>query len=268
MPLMTMLSKDAVPEAGLPARPGGGFYYGWVIVIVMAVTGGVSMALGGLNFGLFIKPIGDELGIGRATFGWAQSARQLASALTAPLVGNLLDRFGARAMLAVAALLTGLALGGFWLVTAGWEIVALFALTGLVGLNGPGALVTSVPVTRWFVRKRGKAMAMASLGVPLGGFLFVPLTQILIDVYGWRMTCVILGALGALTIAPLSLIFVRRQPEDMGLLPDGAQPVVAAHEPTIGDDRLHQPRPEYALEHSWTRAEAMRTGTFWRLVIV
>src|SRR4051812_4565543 len=220
--MTTSASNSITPEEDAPVGASSGLFYGWVIVGTMAVTAALSMALGGLNFGLFIKPIGDELGIGRATFGWAQSARQLASALTAPLVGNLLDRFGARAMLAVAALLAGLALGGFWLVTAGWEIVALFALTGLVGLNGPGALVTSVPVTRWFVRKRGKAMAMASLGVPLGGFLFVPLTQILIDVYGWRMTCVILGALGALTIAPLSLIFLRRQPEDLGLLPDGA----------------------------------------------
>ena len=51
-------------------------YYGWVIVWVMAATGAVSMAMGSLNFGLFIKPMGDDLGIGRAAFGWAHTARQ------------------------------------------------------------------------------------------------------------------------------------------------------------------------------------------------
>jgi MFS family permease len=195
-------SGTAPPDA--LARPGRQFYYGWVIVVVMAVTGAVSMGLGGLNFGLLIKPIGDDLGIGRATFGWALSGRQVASAVTAPLVGGLLDRFGARIMLAVAALLMGGALSAFWFVTEGWEIILLFGLTGLVGLNGPGALVTSVPVTRWFVRKRGKALAMTSLGVPLGGFLFGPLTQVFIDLYGWRVACVLLGVIGAAIIVPLS----------------------------------------------------------------
>ena len=53
----------------------------------MATVGALSMALGSLNFGLFVKPMGDELGIGRAIFGWAQSTRQVASAVTAPVVG-------------------------------------------------------------------------------------------------------------------------------------------------------------------------------------
>src|SRR5258708_5864919 len=83
--------------------------------------------------------------------------RQFAGAFTAPVVGGLLDRFGARILLAAAALIAGAAMASLSLVDDGWQIILVFAITGLVGLNGPGALVTSVPVTRWFVRKRGKA---------------------------------------------------------------------------------------------------------------
>ena len=137
------------------------FFYGWVIVGVMAAAGGLTMALGALNFGLFIKPMGDELGVGRAIFGWAQSARQVTSAVTALLVGPLLDRFGARVMLAVAALITGGAWPRLAFVDEGWQVIAFFALMGVVGMSGPGALVTTVPVTKWFVRKRGKAMAFS-----------------------------------------------------------------------------------------------------------
>src|SRR6476619_6616728 len=115
-----------------------GLFYGWVIVAVMGTVGGLTMALGGLNFGLFIKPMGDDLGIGRATFGWAQSARQVASAATEPLVGGLIDRFGARLLLTAAALTTGLALMGLSTATAGWQIVLMFGLMGLVGMSGPG----------------------------------------------------------------------------------------------------------------------------------
>ena len=186
--------RDAATEAPVAAvEPRPRFFYGWVIVAVMAVTGGLTMGMGSLNFGLFIKPMGDELGVGRAIFGWTQSARQITSATTAPLVGSLIDRFGVRIMLAVAALLCGGAMVGLALVNDGWQIVALFALMGVVGMNGPGALVTTVPVTKWFVRNRGRAMAYTSLGVPLGGFLLVPLTQIFIDEYGWRAAWVILA---------------------------------------------------------------------------
>ena len=109
----------------LMKRAGNGrepFFYGWVIVAVMAATGAVSMGMGSLNFGLFIKPMGDELGIGRAAFGWAQTARQGASSATSPLIGWLLDRYGSRVMLPVAALATGGALIGLAYVTSAWHL--------------------------------------------------------------------------------------------------------------------------------------------------
>jgi MFS family permease len=264
--MTTSASNTITPDEDASVGASTGLFYGWVIVGVMATTAALSMALGGLNFGLFIKPIGDELGVGRGTFGWAQSARQVASAVTAPVVGSLLDRFGARILLAASATIAGGAMAAVAFVDDGWQIVALFAITGLVGLNGPGALVTSVPVTRWFVRKRAKAMAIASLGIPVGGVLFVPATQALIDAFGWRQATIILGLIGGGAIVPLALIFIRRQPEDLGLLPDGAQTDLASVEAGGGGAKPSQPRAEYTVERSWTRAEAMRTGTFWQLV--
>ena len=250
-----------------PAQPRPRFFYGWVIVAVMAVTGGLTMCMGALNFGLFIKPMGDELGAGRAIFGWAQSMRQVTSATTAPFVGPLIDRFGVRIMLAVAAVLCGGAMVGLAFVTDGWQVVAFFAMMGIVGMNGPGALVTTVPVTKWFVRNRGRAMAFTSLGVPLGGFLLVPLTQVLIDEYGWRAAWVIRAVIGVGLIVPMSLIFMRRQPEDLGLLPDGRAP--AEHVRPAGQAGQRAPMPPpHQDEHSWTRAEAIRTSTFWKLVFV
>ena len=250
-------------EASRPPR----FFYGWVVVAVMATTGALSMALGALNFGLFVRPMGDDLGIGRSVFGWAQSARQAGSAVTAPVVGTLLDRFGARVLLAVAGASAGVAALALGLIDQGWQLVALFTLMGVVSLNGPGALVTTVPVTRWFVRSRGRALAFATIGTPLGGLIFVPLTQVLIDLYGWRSAWMILGAVGGGLIVPLALIFVRRQPEDLGLPPDGRREPVGPcqSEPNRGARRAPALRAD---ELSWTRAEALRSGTFWRLVIV
>ena len=238
------------------------FFYGWVIVAVMAATGAVSMAMGSLNFGLFIKPMGDDLGIGRAAFGWAHTARQGAGALSSPVIGPLLDRIGSRVMLPVAALATGGAMIGLANMSVSWHLVVLFAIMGLVGMSGPGALVTSVPVLKWFVMDRGRALAFMSLGIPIGAMLFVPLTQLLIDEVGWRMAWIILATIGVAVIVPLAAIFVRRQPEDMGLLPDGD---IA---PDSADQDSNNTSRGTLGEVSWTVSEAVRTTTLWRLVIV
>ena len=250
--MMRLIKRD---EAGQPS-----YFYGWVIVAVMAITGAVSMGMGSLNFGLFIKPMGDELGIGRAAFGWAQTARMGASSATSPLIGWLIDRYGSRVMLPVAALATGGALIGLAYVTTSWHLVVLFVVMGLVGMSGPGALVTTVPVLKWFVRNRGKAVAFVGLGIPFGALIFIPLTQVLINEIGWRNAWIVLAIIGISLIVPLGAIFLRRQPEDMGMLPDGGEPE--------GPDDGTSGRRRVVDEVSWTVREAVRTTTMWRLVIV
>ena len=251
--MMRLIKRD---EAGQPS-----YFYGWVIVAVMAVTGAVSMGMGSLNFGLFIKPMGDELGIGRAAFGWAQTARMGASSATSPLIGWLIDRYGSRVMLPVAALATGGALIGLAYVTTSWHLVVLFVVMGLVGMSGPGALVTTVPVLKWFVRNRGKAVAFVGLGIPFGALIFIPLTQLLINEIGWRDAWLVLAFIGLLVIVPLGAIFIRRQPEDLGMEPDGGDP---PDESGGGNSSLRRS----ADEISWTLRQAIRTTTMWRLVIV
>jgi len=239
-----------------------------VIVFVMATAGAVSMAMGSLNFGLFIKPMGDTLGIGRSWFGWAQTARQGSSALTSPAVGWLIDRYGSRVMLPVAALVTGVAMVALSFLDGANDallLVVLFAVMGLVGMSGPGALVTSVPVLKWFVRERGRAIAYMGLGIPVGAMVFVPLTQMFIDWWGWEIAWIVLAAIGVGVIVPLAAILVRRQPEDMGLLPDGDSMHASASEDNEGGNaRRHA--PQAVEEISWTVKEATRSPVFWSLV--
>ena len=162
-----MIKRGASAGDGRPR-----YFYGWVIVAVMAATGAVSMGMGSLNFGLFIKPMGDELGIGRAAFGWAQTARQGASSATSPLIGWLLDRYGSRVMLPVAALATGCALIGLAYITSAWHLVVLFVVMGLVGMSGPGATCydgSGVEVVREEPRQGG---GVCGIGNPDWGITF------------------------------------------------------------------------------------------------
>ena len=237
------------------------FYYGWVIVAVMAVSGAASMAKGTLNFGLFVKPMGDDLGLGRAAFGWAQTARRGAGALSSPIAGQLIDRFGSRVILPIAALMTGLALIGLAYISHEWQLILLFTVMGLVGMSGPGALAMSVPVLKWFVTNRGRALAIMSLGIPVGALLILPFTEYLIETVGWQTAWLVLAIIGMAVIIPLAAIFVRRRPEDMGLLPDGeTDPDSKGNDSDTSDGDSN--------EVSWNVSEAVRTTTLWRLVIV
>ena len=228
------------------------YFYGWNIVLIMAITSSMTMALGTLNFGLFIKPMGDELLIGRSYFGWAQTARQLVGGLTSPIMGTWVDKFGSRIILPGATLVTGLGLIILGFNSSGILMIVIFGAIGITSLGGPGALITTVPISKWFVNKRGKALAITSLGVPIGAMIFVPLTQYLIDFSGWRNTWIIFGFLAIIIIIPPALLLLRRQPEDIGLLPDG--------ENISSEDYVD-------TEVSWEFSEAVRTQVFWKIVI-
>jgi len=228
------------------------FFYGWKIVFIMALTSSMTMALGTLNFGLFIKPMGDELNIGRSYFGWASTARQLTAGLSSPIMGSWIDKYGSRILLPIATLITGLGLILLGFNSSGILMIVIFGLIGITSLGGPGSLITTVPISKWFIEKRGKALAITSLGVPIGGMIFVPLTQFFIDTTGWRNTWMIFGLLAIIIIIPPSLYFLRREPEDIGLIPDGVQ--------IINDDFKDK-------EVSWEFKEAVRTNVFWRITI-
>jgi predicted MFS family arabinose efflux permease len=93
-----------------------------------------------------------------------------------------------------------------------------------------------------------------SLGIPLGALIFLPLTQTWIERFGWRTAWVGLAALGTAIVVPLSIAFVRREPEDLGLRVDGELPGSTA-------------RPALDERH-WTLREARQTTSFWLLTAV
>ena len=116
----------------------------------------------------------------------------------------------------------GMVMVGLSFMQASWQLVALFFIKGMIGMEGAGGnLYQSVPLSRWFVRRRGKAMSMAFLGIPIGVFVFSPLTQFLINTTSWRSAWLILGGCNSLVIVLIALLVIRKEPESMGLQSDG-----------------------------------------------
>ena len=151
----------------------------------------------------------------------------------------------------------GLLAIGVSLSTEPWQFYATFvparALTEFL-LCG---IVPFTAVANWFYIKRPRAMGLVAMSVPLGASALSLVYQFFVAHYGWRSAFL---ALWILVVIP-GAIFLRRQPEDLGLTPDG----VSA---TRQSDGLlpHREEEKAVSEGSWSRGDAMRTNTFWLLV--
>ena len=239
------------------------FYYGWVIVAAFFMLNAAGQASGTLNFGFFVIPMAEELGLSRQAIGWAQTMRLWASGLSGILIGRWLDRHGPRGPMLLAIVV---ATAGLLLLARAESPAVLFGVLlalGVTGWTAPagGALIATVPVSKWFIRLRGRATGIVQLGLGVGGALFVALTQALISSHGWRSAWVTLAWLSAATV-PMVLL-LRRQPSDLGLEPDGGPP---ARTGRSGESRAaaasaHDPSESV----QWTLKAAMRTASLWKL---
>lgn len=249
---------------GIPKKPR--FFYGWLIVLVSFVGDLMMAGVGTHSFGFFIKPMTQAFGWTRAQISFSATLRTLTGAVSGVIIGPLLDRYGARPVMVVGAIIAGLGIMLLSRVTAIWQFYLVHGLFSAEGMTAIGGLVATTVVAKWFIRKRGRAMAMVSAGLPLGGAILGPLTQYTITNFGWRTAWVVLGALIWIAVIPLAWIFMRRTPEDHGLLPDGEE-LSSQQEPGTKEAAGTPNSTGARLEEIWTLKEALRTPTLWIILL-
>jgi MFS family permease len=238
------------------------FYYGWVMVGSALAINAVSSTLNPVVFSFMIGPMSEELGVSKSALAWSFTLRLFAGGLVGPFIGVLLDRHGARWIGAMSGALVATMLIALAFVHDLWLVYLVFAISGLAGLGGPaGQLLTQVPLAKWFVVKRGRAMAIATVGMAGGTMFAIPITEWLLSSFGWRGTTIAFGTIVAMVVVPVSIIFVRRAPEDLGLHPDGSDtPPMSAAEHALGR------HAHLTTANNWTMREAMRTPAMWQLL--
>ena len=254
------MTTPQVTTAAKPPR----FFYGWVIVACAWLANFSTVSLNPLVFAFFLAPMTEALGVSRGTLVWGITIRMVAGGLSAPYIGRLVDRLGARWIGAASGVVVGVVLLGFSVTSSVWVLYLLFLLSGLSGFGLFGAsILTMVPPSNWFIAKRGRAVSIASTGQLLGSATFAILAALLIETVGWRGTWAIFGVVALVGVVPAYAIFMRRAPEDMGLLPDGAltRPAPAMSVATAT-------APSRAIEEvSFTVGEALRTPVLWANVV-
>ena len=239
------------------------FFYGWYIVGTGFLTNIASAFALASTLSIFLKPLTAELGISRGVFSLLRSGEGIIGALSAPFVGTLVDRHGGRWLIAIG---TAIVAAGYF-VLGHVDTFTQFALVRLslvtLGDAMMGSMVVNIVIAQWFLRRRGRAFAISSMGIGFAKVCMPIVAASLIVWFGWRQTWVVFGLVTLVLGVVPALLFIRRSPEEMGLLPDGTEEPVAS---TVKQNRAAtDATTNQDLE--WTRAEAMRTRTFWLLVI-
>ncbi len=243
-------------------------FYGWIIVGVSFLIGFTESGVFQNILSIFMKPMVDEFGWTRASVTGAIAFGSILGGLLSLVVGPILDRYGPRMVSFWGILFMSLGLGAMTFVDSIWQLYLFFGVGRMVAV-GVLSLAISVSVANWFVRFRGRAMGITRIGDRLGSALLPLMVQFLILALGWRLAWGTLGIVVFLISGIPALIFLRRRPEDMGLLPDGA-PLPPAG-PENGNRSKTEDRGEASgagAEPLWTRTQATRTGAFWTLTLI
>ena len=228
-------------ETGKP-RP----FYGYIVVAatfcIMTMTGGIMV-----TFGVFFDPMLTEFDWTRAMLSGASSLRTFLAMLFSIATGKLTDRFGPRPVVTVSGLILGLSFFLMSHMNTVWELYLISAVVTGLGMSGLFVPIVST-ISRWFVRKRGIMTGIVMAGSSVGSIIMPPLaTQFIIN-YGWRNAYIIIGLI-AMTIIVTATQFVKRDPVQIGQLPDTGNKAEA--------ESLDLPSASLSL------SKAIRTGRFW-----
>lgn len=240
--------------------PKSRIFYGWYIVIVVFMTSMITAGIAGWGLSFFVIPMSEDLGVSRTQFSMVSLFR-LAPLPILPFLGVLVDKkHGARILVVTGSVFAGIVL----LATAQVQTIFQFyvvygVLFSLALFTMGGQLVGPAVLAKWFIKRRGRVMAISAIGISGGGLFIAPVVGWMVDNYDWRVAWSFLGVLMIATITPLGAFFMRRQPEDSGLLPDGDP---------VEEDTPRQPSNTAwnDIEYPWTRREAWQTRAMWLLL--
>ena len=205
--------------AGSPKKTSK-IYYGWIIVAVVALAHMTESAEIYPVIAVLMKPMTEEFGWSRTTFTAATSVGSVVGGILGPIIGPIIDRFGAKWILLIAFTVLGIMMILQAFIQEVWhwyaiQIVSRAMAQGVINLS------LAIIIPNWFVKKRARAIAISGFGGRIGNSITPIYVQALVTAYSWRWATVTTGiVMLALTLLPIAL-FVKRRPEDIGLLPDG-----------------------------------------------
>ena len=231
-------------------------FYGWIVIadllIIVSIIFGIRFC-----YGVFFKSIAAEFQLSRLATSAIFSTYMVIGCIFAILGGWALDRYGPRVVLTLMGLFTGFSLVITSLTNAVWQLFFSYSLLLAIG-TGASFAVMAATASRWFIKKRGLALGIASSGEGLGIAVTAPLAATFITGFGWRVAFIILGLIAILVVCSLSQL-LRKDPDAMGLYPDGSE------RPSVETDQRKQ---DHETPEGLSLLNAFKTSTFWHIIAI
>jgi MFS transporter, OFA family, oxalate/formate antiporter len=237
-----------------PARPRR--FYGRYVLAVCMLGAFLSSGTSQLFMSIMLKPLAEDFGQSRSAIAGAVTLGSTIAGLASPVAGRLADRYGPRPLSTLGAVVVGVLFLVLASVGALWQFYGVYVVARAVSGSTLAGVVPMTATANWFRRLRGRAMGLLAMSTPLGGAALTAGGQLVLESAGWRTVFVLFGvAMLGLLVLPAALV-LRRRPEDLGLLPDGATA------PTAADGTTRPLEPE----GGWSFREAVRTRALWLLI--
>jgi len=240
------------------------FFYGWTIVAVSFITLGIAFGIW-YSFSVFFVAIQKEFGSTRAATAGVFSVFMVVQSGAAILIGFLLDRFGPRKVLPIGSALIVIGLMASSRINSIWQLYLFYGVVTAVGICSIGYPSHSIFLPNWFVKKRGLAIGIAMAGIGIGMQVLVPFAQHIISLYGWRVAYWVLAAIVLIMVIPLTAVFQRRNPREVGAFPDGEKGARNSTETSRKDPSLTTSAELHSTQ--WTLRNTLRTRRFWFLFL-
>ncbi len=229
------------------------FYYGWVMVVLSAMTFFLSAPGQTYSISVFTTVYTGEFGYSSTLISLAYSIATLISGVLLVFMGKAVDKFGIRKMLIIVPILLGCATFFNSYVSSIYMIFFGFLFLRYFG-QGSMTLIPSTLVPQWFEKKRAFAMSLASIGGLIAMLLVPSLNLWMISNIGWQSAWRVWGLILIVGFVPIVFIFTSNKPEDLGMTIENNAP---SSKENIELALLELEKTSFSLE------EAIRVKEFW-----
>ncbi len=199
-------------------------YWGWFVVtgafLILAVNYGARYC-----FGVFVHPMFVDYHWKMSAISLGFSINIMMYALGGLVSGRLLDRMAPKWIMTIGACITALGFISTGFVRTPGQLYLTYGVLCGIGSAGIGVVVSGSSVGKWFVRQRGLAIGVASIGIGFGTMTLTPVAGYIVKNYHWRSGFIFLGVLVLVVGVLVSQVLMgKSRPEEYSLLPDGDQP--------------------------------------------
>lgn len=226
-------------------------FYGWWVVAAAVLIMSILHPLITTNWGLYVKPVTQDMGFSRSSFGIISTIIYGVTVLLSPYFGKWLAQKNTQLIQGVS--IVGLA-ASYASFSLAQNIIQFYISGFFMGVFSIGAIALpiSIVITNWFVKKRGLAISIALAGSGIGGAIISPIMTKVIQNYGWRTSYLVFAAAMLIIALPMVLV-MKKSPETMGLKAYGAEEVVASAQKDITSK----------TQNNMTLNEAKKYNFFW-----